>query len=307
MPMALRGLVVLRWIFYACSQNVNLNVIAMKKQIILCADDYGQNTAISQGIITLLSQKRISATSCMVTTKHWAAHAQWLKPFIGQIELGLHINLTEGNALSAQYRHMYGEQFQSLFKVLSRSWLRRWQLAPIEAECSAQLLYFKEQMGVWPDFIDGHQHIQQLPMIRQVLLNIFLRELAEHNGYMRLVKQPFISQIGLLANIKRKIIDYTGTQALESMLKKYAIAHNSSFAGIYPFAKASSYRDYFQQFLRLISNKGLIMCHPGLAPLADGDTIAKARFLEYRYLISDAFIEDCHTAQVRVNRFQDIA
>jgi predicted glycoside hydrolase/deacetylase ChbG (UPF0249 family) len=64
-----------------------------KKRIVLCADDYGQAPAISQGIIELLNQSRLSATSCMVNMPDWPVSAKELLPFINYVDLGLHFNL----------------------------------------------------------------------------------------------------------------------------------------------------------------------------------------------------------------------
>lgn len=93
----------------------------MKKRIVLCADDYGQAPAISQGILNLLDKKRLSATSCIVNSPYWEAHSQWLTQFIQQADIGLHLNLTEGKPLSAEYNQHYGTDFQPLSRLLCRA------------------------------------------------------------------------------------------------------------------------------------------------------------------------------------------
>src|SRR6185312_11376957 len=106
----------------------------MKKCIVLCADDYGQAPAISQGIINLIEKGRLSATSCMVNSDYWAEHAKWLLPYQQQIDIGLHFNLTEGRALSKEYQSRHGDHFQALGQVLRRAFTRSLSQAVIEAE-----------------------------------------------------------------------------------------------------------------------------------------------------------------------------
>src|SRR5688572_11966045 len=111
----------------------------MKKRIVLCADDYGQALAISEGIVNLLSAQRLSAVSCIVNTVSWGDHAKWLLPFHPQTDIGLHFNLTEGKALSEQYIEIHGRQFLPLSQMLWRALGRKLNKSAIEAECHAQI------------------------------------------------------------------------------------------------------------------------------------------------------------------------
>ena len=88
------------------------------KNIILCADDYGQNEATSQGIIQLIQLNRLSATSCLTTTNNWPIHAQQLRPFHGQIAIGLHLNLTEQPTLQP-------EAYRPLAKLILQAHLQQ--------------------------------------------------------------------------------------------------------------------------------------------------------------------------------------
>src|SRR4051812_50229866 len=48
--------------------------------------------------------------------------------------------------------------------------LRRLDPEIIRAELGAQLTAFKESFGRTPDFVDGHQHVQLFPQIRDAFL-----------------------------------------------------------------------------------------------------------------------------------------
>src|SRR5579883_2854375 len=107
----------------------------MKKRIVLCADDYVQAPAISQGIVALLKEKRLSAVSCMVNTPFWVDEATWLQPYESQADIGLHWNLTEGRALSRAFISTYGDQLFSLSTLMRLALIRKLDQAVMEAEC----------------------------------------------------------------------------------------------------------------------------------------------------------------------------
>lgn len=271
------------------------------KRIVLCADDYGQAQNISQGILDLVKLRRLSAVSCMVNSEHWPSHAAWLKEYRDQIDIGLHFNLTEGRALSNAYRQAHGIQFKPLMQVLAKANLRQFSKAALEAECHAQLGRFMDTFGFAPKHIDGHQHVHQFPLVRDVMMNVYLYHLREHQSYIRLVKEK-ISWQDIIRSFKKVIIYLSGTNALERLLTLHQIPHNKSFAGVYDFAHASRYRQFFQMHLQQINDGGLIMCHPGLAN--GDDTIAAARGKEYAYFSSEEFLQDCQIAEVELIRFE---
>ncbi len=275
----------------------------MTKQIILCADDYGQNPAISEGIIKLIQQQRLSATSCMTTSPYWPSHAHWLMPFIQQIDIGLHFNLTEGKALAELPQLAHHGQFPSLPKLLLKILLRRIDPKEIEAELNQQLEQFVAAFGKLPDFIDGHQHIQHLPIIRDVILTYYEKHLRQHKIYLRCVSENNLKQLlHGRARVKRSIIQFTGSKVFKDEVVAKKIPHNASFAGIYNFSQANKFARIFPEFLKTITQGGLIMCHPGLSS-TDASAIYSGRHFEYEYFASEKFIADCDNQQVELVRF----
>lgn len=269
----------------------------MKKRIVLCADDYGQALAISQGILALIKQGRLTATSCLVNSPHWMEHAKWLLPFKNQVDIGLHLNLTEGTPLSPDYLAKY-PKFYSVNRLLIMAFLRRLDQAAIEAECHAQLDQFEAAMGCLPDYVDGHQHVHQFPVIRDALLNVYEQRLRQQGSYIRLANEaPDMC-------LKKIIIYASGTSALSKQLKKRNIPHNASFAGIYSFHEAHEYPVYFAEFLQKVGDRGLIMCHPGLETVELDDPIGAARVKEYDYFSGSLFVEECKRRSVELARFE---
>jgi predicted glycoside hydrolase/deacetylase ChbG (UPF0249 family) len=275
----------------------------MTKRIVLCADDYGQAPEVSQGIITLGKYGRLSATSCLVNSEYWLEHAKWLIPLKPQLELGLHFNLTEGKAISPVFIAKYGENLLPLPQLLRKAMLRQLDRQAVEAEFLAQVARFKEGVDAAPDFIDGHQHVHQFPVIRDVWMSAYEKAFKHmQKPYVRSVL-PAINAMDFLTNFKKIIIYCLGAKALKSLLHTHEIPHNTSFAGIYSFNQAAQYRDLFIGFLKASENGGLIMCHPGLLSENSADPIAKARYAEYQYFFGDHFLYDCHQQEVTLGRF----
>src|SRR5438876_1108370 len=183
----------------------------MKKRIVLCADDYGQALAISQGIIHLIKEGRLSATSCMVNTSHWLDHAKWLIPYQHQIDIGLHFNLTSGNILSPGYVLKHGENFFSLPILLLKTFFRNLDQVAIEAECHAQIDRFFDAMGFLPHYIDGHQHVHQFPIIREAVIAVYEKRLRWQNAYVRLINEAITPQ-DLFFDTKKIIIQASGSK-----------------------------------------------------------------------------------------------
>lgn len=262
----------------------------MKKRIVLCADDYGQEQELSEVILALIATNRLSATSCLVNFPNWRKHAKQVKTFLQKIDIGWHVNFTEGYPLSKEYRSLYGDSFQGLKVILRAAFSKKLQLAALIAECRTQLDQFVQEVGQLPDFIDGHQHVHQFPLIRQALMEVY----KEYNlrAYCRWVT-PRIWGGGMANTLKKSIISLTGSGAFYKLLQAHQIPHNTSFTGIYDFKQSRRYPKLFRQFLAEIGDGGLILCHPGVSGF---------RLDEWNYLKSQQFTVDCDFAQVVLAR-----
>lgn len=271
------------------------------KHIILCADDYGQNDSISQAIIDLISKKRLSATSCLTTSSQWLSQAKALLPFNNQVDIGLHFNLTEGRYLT-QPRAF----FPSLKTLLCQAFLRKLDENLIESELNAQIDQFIAGMGQLPDFIDGHQHIQQFPVIRDILIKVYRARFKNHRIFLRCLGNPFNIFNLNKAYFKQFVLQYSGAIPFKMQLIANNIPYNSSFSGIYNFSPYINYDQLFRQFLIDSLDNGLIMCHPGLPVNGKNhvDKIYPSRLNEYHFYSSQAFVEICDEMRVGVRCFR---
>ncbi len=148
---------------------------AALRRIWLCADDYGLAEGVNRAIRDLISRGRLNATSVMV-----------VGPAIGRAEvaalqdaaansprcaIGLHATLTAPfRPLTMYFRPLDGGLFLPFPTMLRSGLLRRLDPGLIEDELLAQLAAFKELFGRAPDFVDGHQHAQLFPQVRDAFL-----------------------------------------------------------------------------------------------------------------------------------------
>ncbi|MGI9280247.1 MAG: ChbG/HpnK family deacetylase [Endozoicomonas sp.] len=266
------------------------------KRITLCADDYGMHPGVSQAILELAAKGRIQATSCMVTCPEWTQQARGLTTIQDKVDIGLHLNLTEGKGLSSAF--MGG--FPSLNQVLIKSHLRLLDKSALLEEITAQYQMFMDTTGRAPDFVDGHQHVHHLPMVREALLSVLRRFKPDPSFWVRSVT-PIIHRGG---GLKSYIIEGSGGKSLLYELINHSVNTNTSFAGIYSLKPNEDYSALMTSWLSESYDRGLIMCHPGKTAGQNNLDHPEARQLELDYFSGQQFVDDCQKAGVDLCRMK---
>ncbi len=139
--------------------------------IVACVDDFGLSPAVNRSVLSLAREHRISATSCLVNLPDCTPQAMSELPSL-DLDLGLHLNFTEGAPLSRPLRNVW-PKFPSLGRLLVASHLGRLPVTGVQDECRAQLERFVQLVGRAPDFVDGHQHVQSIPFLAEILAPVF--------------------------------------------------------------------------------------------------------------------------------------
>lgn len=259
--------------------------------IALCSDDYAQNPAIDAGILDLLGLGRLTAVSCFSTAPNWQSiSAPAIREHQQQADIGLHFNLTEGFAQAGM---------PSLHATILRSLLGGMRPQRIQQALEQQLDAFEAGFGRPPDFIDGHQHVHQLPGVRPILLKVMQQRYPGHAIWVRNTVPANTAWRG-----KPQILKYLGGQALAAALKTEGIASNRGFAGVYGFDR-EDYATCFKVWLDAAQAGMLIMCHPATAPYPD-DEIALQRVVEYNFFCSEECGAMLSAAQVKLVRLSGI-
>lgn len=264
-----------------------------RRHIWLCADDYGAAPGVSAAIRELISRRRINATSVMVVAPHFdsedAAALAKLNSGEKRAALGLHVTLTGPlRPLSANFSPLHHGRFLPLNAMLRRATARRLQPEPLANEIAAQLRKFIDVFGRAPDFLDGHQHIQLFPQVRDA----FLKVVAER------APTAWVRQCGR-ARRGRRVRDHKAlvldilSLGFRRKARKLGIAVNPAFTGSYAFKSRANYARLFPRFLSGLPDGGLIMCHPGVVDteLKGLDSLTTLREQEFAYFGSDAFLQ----------------
>ena len=262
------------------------------KEVVLCADDYAFNAPVSQGIVALAVLGRLSATSVMSLSPRWAEDAAALRDVRERIDVGVHLDWTSGFALEAGYG-------RRLTEVVARAALRLCDQSSIEQEIEKQLDAFEALWQAPPDHIDSHQHVHQLPVYRQSLMNVLMHRYrtSAHRPWVRVSR---IAQLG----VQNRFVTAMGASALEKTMRSHAWPTIGPVLGAYGFnASMDDYARHMQSWLRHLPTEktALIMCHPAVSAQAD-DAIGTARKREFAYLASHDFVQHMFDAGVRLVR-----
>jgi predicted glycoside hydrolase/deacetylase ChbG (UPF0249 family) len=256
--------------------------------------------------VEALSAGRLSATSVLTTRPSWREDADELRAFRGRADIGLHLNLTLGAPLGVMARFAPSGRLPEVRRVLQAATANDLPEAEIRREIERQFEAFVDVFGSPPDFVDGHQHVQILPGIRNWLFDcleakglagkIWLRNSGDH-----------------LTSILKRGIEVKKALAIAWLARGFAKAAqargfvtNSGFSGFSGFDPCRDYGSDFSSYLRAPGPRHLIMCHPGYCDeeLVLTDPVTLTRERELSFLLSPAFIQ---TLQVRGGELERIS
>lgn len=261
------------------------------RHIWLCADDYGISISVNSAIRELIARGRLNATSVMVAAPHLgddeAASLDLLNAGEKRAAVGLHVTLTAPfKPMSEGFSPQRRGRFLSQVEMLSRSAARLLRPELLVIEIATQLRAFVEIFGRPPDFVDGHQHVQILPQVRDAFLKV-VAETAP-NAWVR---QCGRTRAAMGLQVRKAVIIDMLNLGFREKAERLGLATNPAFAGAYSFSAKADYAAIFPQFLAGLPEGGLIMCHPGFvdAELKRLDSLTILREHEFAYFNSDTF------------------
>ena len=269
-----------------------MNDAAPLRRIWLCADDYGLSPGVNRAIRDLIERGRLNATSVMVVGpaigRDEVSALQTAAAGSPRCSIGLHVTLTAPfRPLTMHFQPLNGGMFLPFPKVLRAGLLRRLDPEIIHAELMVQLAAFNELFGRAPDFVDGHQHAQLFPQVRDAFLTAV--KAGAPNAWVRQGgrNQPLAKRLG---TPKALFLDILSAQ-FRRRASRANIAFNPGFAGAYDFSQQPDFSALMPQFLYGLPEGGLIMCHPGFVDetLASLDPLTVQREREHAFLGGEHF------------------
>jgi hypothetical protein len=273
--------------------------------VALCADDYALSPGDDEGILALAVQKRISAFSCMTASVRWPAAAAALRPLFDSIDIGLHFTLTQLAPLGPMPRLAPDGAFPPMGRLYARAALRAIDAGEIAQELERQLSAFKAATGREPDFLDGHHHVHQLPVVRDVVARIW----GKRPGWIRNTATPLANIFSRGVAQPRAIAIASYGRAARRVWTSAGIKTNADFAGVRNFTERDSYGVLMRAYLKGAQPGLLIMCHPGRPDdeLGKIDHAVASRADELAYLSSAEFPADLAAAGCKVARLNAAA
>jgi predicted glycoside hydrolase/deacetylase ChbG (UPF0249 family) len=262
----------------------------------ICADDFGMNDNVDDGILALSAMRRISAVSVLTQGPSIARRAAELA---GQdVDLGVHLNFTEALGQPGL--------FMGIGALLARSYTSRLSRPAITAQIECQLTAFEARFGRAPDYIDGHQHVHQLPQIREALLATLCRRYGAYAPWVRITTPGDLRHLPIGARIKASIIAVLGSAPFARAVARNGLPHNRRFFGVYDFTGGEAgYAGLMQGWLDGAQAGDLMMCHPARG-IADDSAMARQRVAEFQVLSSVEMGEWLESRQLRVTRLSKV-
>lgn len=266
------------------------------RRVCVCVDDYGLHSGIDGAALRLANMHRVHAISCLVGGKSWGVSSRSLRQLNpGGIDIGLHLDFTE--------TPLFCDSRRLLPELIVASYLRLLDRRLIRAEIRAQLDAFEQAMGHGPAFVDGHQHVHQLPIVRSELLAELQTRRGEAPPWIRSTRAPRAGRTAATTSSERfkpKVIEGLGARCLAAEASRWCYPQNRHLLGVYDFQGGRSrYRELLAGWLLSASEGDLLMCHPSLAT-CDVDPLIDARQAEFDVLSSAGFDADLRAAEVQL-------
>lgn len=245
------------------------------RAIIINVDDLGLSPAVNQAVLRLAGRGLVGATSFMAGGNVSPDEVQALHEI--KVNIGLHVDFTG----------IFPSQItRPLPALISASYARKLNKQLVTSAIKQQFDIFEDTFGRAPDFIDGHQHVHQFPIIRQCLMDEILLRYGQPSAQNLTAQNPS-SKSGsashslprarvttpLINNAKSQLIYRLGGKAWCQLCKDNNIATNDYFAGVYDFkAERHELKALWQSWLNAAPttqylSSGLHSCQPELEPL----------------------------------------
>lgn len=249
----------------------------------------GVNDAIRQ----LIAKKRINATSVMMAATHLgdgeATALAELNAGEQRAAIGLHVTLTAPfKPLSEGFAPTRDGAFLPINEMMRLAMTRRLIDEPLVIEIATQVRAFLEIFGRLPDFLDGHQHVQLLPQVRNAFLKV-----ASETAPNAWVRQCGRVRTGRPLHDSKSLVLDVLSLGFKSQAARHGLSTNPAFAGAYAFTAKARFSRIFPRFLKGLPDGGLIMCHPGFVDdeLKSLDSLTTLREHEFAFFNSDAYPE----------------
>lgn len=299
----------------------------MSRSLVLHADDFGLNTAVTQGIVDGFAEGLLTSTSLLTNApaaeqavRAWkrleeirragglrsASLRRRVRDLAAPFDLGVHLNLTQGRPLTGpgfpedliDAHGCFLSPGKLFLRLLTGG--RRWSAALL-AELSTQVEWLVDR-GLRPTHLNGHQYVEMMPVVSSLLPALAARyavpniRAACEPGHWRTSMLPGRRWSNWCLSLVKRYFADRSRRALDASGIAHAVAFfGSSHAGQIDL-------QLVRRFLDLACQRGVseIALHPGRLPVSNSDgadedgwhdPLAAARPKELELLCSGALAD----------------
>ena len=239
--------------------------------LIVNADDYGYFRCVSQGILKAATHGIVTATGVFANATHFAEDAAKLRDCI-PLDVGVHLNLTEGMPLTSELRgrlSRWSGRLPGKFAMAGALLSRVVKTEDVSREWRAQIERCLEH-GLRVRFLNSHEHLHMLPALYPVA-----SALAKEYGIAHL-RFPAVQGGG--GSVNGSLFRNAVIKTLGAINRRHADTPRTHFLGLETTGKIGL--PYLE---RSISRLGAgeiyeLMCHPGEF---DAREVTDRRLLRY--------------------------
>jgi predicted glycoside hydrolase/deacetylase ChbG (UPF0249 family) len=279
------------------------------RRITLCVDDFGLHQGVDTSALLLMAMGRLGAVSVMVDAPTARAGAERLSEALqggpSGVDVGLHLNLTSPFAAStAQSAAPRAPREPGAFRcvrlrmLIALCYSRLLDPVVTRREIHRQCALFERLFGRAPDHVDGHEHVHQLPVVRQALVDVLMQRYGWRRPWLRRTRAPrghALTQAGRVALL--------GDRGLARLARRMGYAQNNHLLGIHGFTSDPLvYQDRIAGWLSACSDGDLLMCHPSIWTTEPG-ALLRQRMAEHDVLSGPGFEQQLAAAGVVLSRF----
>ncbi len=251
------------------------------KMVAICADDFGIDAQVDRAIVDLALRRRLTGASVLVDAPINQQEAEQLLE--AGIDIGLHLNLTErlGQMPEDAVMPLRGLILRAYSGQISRLWAAQM--------IERQLDRFETLFHRPPDYVDGHLHVHQLPVIAPQLIQALGSRSLPGGFWLRDTRAGALAGSPWPERFKAWVIGHLGMAKLAQRAHAAHWLTNRGFYGVYDFSgQHRPFAVMLQQWLTQAQTGAVVMTHPALASVS-GDPMAQVRVKEYEELAGESF------------------
>jgi len=207
-------------------------------KLIISNDDFGLSFGFNKAIEDCFKKSITTSTSIITNGFAFQDSLKLLKTSLKNISLGLHLNITHGEAFSEELATPEGRYKFEFFDYYIR--LIKYNpglLKAIGKDLESQFKISIEKHNLPIDHVDGHDHIHMIPSVFEIVCKLC----KKYNiNYLRLTNEPyyltssFSQSLTPLTNkniIKFILLNYLSQKNLK-LLKQYKLISPQFFYGL---------------------------------------------------------------------------